>query len=332
MNILELVKNSTTPTAYRKDGREYKGPCPFCKAGTDRFTIWPDGERPRYWCRTCDQKGDTIQFCRDYLNMSYAEACAHVGQPQKPRPATAAPRTQASINTEPPAPPAEQWAERARQFVYESQDALEGSKAFEWLINRGLTEETIFTSGIGYNPAERYEPRDLWGLPPEQRKDGRRKDLWLPRGIVIPWMMDDQVVGVRIRRPAGDPLYYFISGGTSTALFGSDEMDAALPAVLVEGEFDALTIQQESRDLVNAVATGSTMGARRMKWVGRLSLLPHTLISYDNDEAGNKAAHWWIKQLGNAKRWRPYWGDVNQLAQDGVNVRRWIWQGLQIEG
>jgi hypothetical protein len=39
------------------------------------------------------------------------------------------------------------------------------------------------------------------------------------------------------------------------------------PVVLVEGEFDALTVQQVAGDRAVAVATGSTSGSRRPAWV-----------------------------------------------------------------
>lgn len=255
--------------------------------------------------------------------MSYPDACTHVGQqPQKPTSKLSTPRP--SVNSSPVLPPAQTWAEQAQQFVYSCQDSLEGTKAQKWLNDRGLTDETIFISGIGYNSKDQYQKREKWGLQPERRKDGRPKGVWLPRGIVIPWLMDGEVVKTNIRRPIGDPSYIVIAGGTSTALFGADDIDINKPTVIVEGEIDCLTLQQEARHLVNVVATGSTQGARRTKWLARLSLCPSLLVSFDADQAGNEASAWWIKNLDRAKRWKPYWSDVNQLHQQGVSLVKWI--------
>ena len=99
--------------------------------------------------------------------------------------------------------------------------------------------------------------------------------------------------------------------------------------VLVEGEFDALTVQQEAGDLVTAVATGSTMGARRVKWLARLAPVPLVLVAFDADEAGEQAARYWTDGLEQARRWRPYWEDVNTLATDGVDVPAWVQAGLK---
>ena len=53
------------------------------------------------------------------------------------------------------------------------------------------------------------------------------------------------------------------------------------PAILVEGEIDALTLGQQAGDLVVPVATGSTEGSKRPRWIGRLALCPLVLVSFD---------------------------------------------------
>ncbi|MES2344647.1 MAG: primase-helicase zinc-binding domain-containing protein [Chlamydiota bacterium] len=53
-------------------GGEYHSPCPKC-GGKDRFIIWK--ETGRYWCRQCDLKGDSIQFCRDFFGCVQSECC-----------------------------------------------------------------------------------------------------------------------------------------------------------------------------------------------------------------------------------------------------------------
>jgi hypothetical protein len=66
----------------------------------------------------------------------------------------------------------------------------------------------------------------------------------------------------------------------------------------------------------------------RVKWLARLSLSPIVLIAYDADEAGEEASSYWTGALSNARRWRPYWADANDLAQAGVNLRSWVQAGL----
>jgi len=58
-------------------GGEYKSPCPEC-FGTDRFTVWPNRQYKScvggYFCRHCNKGGDSIQFCRVFLGMTWDQA------------------------------------------------------------------------------------------------------------------------------------------------------------------------------------------------------------------------------------------------------------------
>lgn len=336
MNILDLITRETR-LAFRKAGHhEYCGPCPFCQDGDDRFRIWPDDDHPRYWCRVCEQKGDAIQFCRDYLGMTYPQACAHIGvstnPPLRPQQATSSSR----VTMQRQAPPAETWTETARQFVANCQQTLlesdRGLRARQWLHSRGLHDDTLRAGQIGLIPDDRYEPRANWGLPPAMRPDGKPKDMWLPKGVVIPWFVDGQLWRVNLRRPVGDPKYYQLPGGAAIGLYNVDALCASKPVVLVEGELDSLTIHQEASDMVTAVATGTTQGARRAKWVARLAIAPLVLVAFDNDAngAGDQASIYWTDILPNARRWRPFWGDANGMKQDGVDVRAWLAAGLEL--
>ena len=99
--------------------------------------------------------------------------------------------------------------------------------------------------------------------------------------------------------------------------------------VLVGGEFDVLTIQQDVSEVV-AIATGSTSWCRKTKWLALLARAPLVLIAFDNNEAGEKAAQWWLKALGTtAKRWRPWWGDANAMYRDGANLQVWLAPALE---
>lgn len=69
MSLTELDESTIIQEANRrwglqpkKTGREYHSPCPFCRAGKDRFIIWPNGG---YWCRVCNETGFVIDRRRD---------------------------------------------------------------------------------------------------------------------------------------------------------------------------------------------------------------------------------------------------------------------------
>jgi hypothetical protein len=63
----------------------------------------------------------------------------------------------------------------------------------------------------------------------------------IPRGIVIPWLLDGQLWQLKVRTNHEHPKYLAISGG-HPCLFGADTLVVGEPAVLTEGEFDALLL------------------------------------------------------------------------------------------
>jgi Toprim-like len=203
-----------------------------------------------------------------------------------------------------------------------------GARALAWLHGRGLGDETIKAAGLGYNPADAYHDRAAWGLPPESDEDGHPKRVWLPRGVVIPWVIGGELWRVNVRRPVGDPKYIG-PAGCAMGLYNADALTPARPAVLVEGELDALTVGQAAGDLVTAVATGSTSWGHRPRWIAQLALPPIVLVAFDGDDPGEEAARWWLGVLSSGRRWRAYYGkDANGLAQGGGDVRAWVMAGL----
>jgi DNA primase len=331
MNILELVQNESGYKFRRATANECKGPCPFCRAGDDRFRLWLN--EGRYWCRVCGKQGDAIQFTRDYKSMGYRDACSYLGRPSHYE--TGSLRSiQPSIQQPPRTseiPPKLAWQNPACDFVldcaYHLMGSSEGDKARAWLHKRTLSDVTLNEHRIGFNPTDQWVEREAWGLPSEFNSKGDIKKLWLPRGIVIPWWIDGDLWGIRIRRPVSAPKYYWLPGGT-LALYNADALTPNQPAALLEGEFGTLTLSQTAGDLVTAVATGSTCGARRTKWIARLSTASVVLVAFDADDPGDTAAQYWLDNLPNARRWRPFWGDANDMAQDGVDVRSWIEAGV----
>lgn len=232
-------------------------------------------------------------------------------------------------------PPSLTWQEHGSAWAACCQAYLwqrEGSRALAYLHGRGLNDDTIRAHGLGYQPKDMYEDRALWGLPPRPEA----KAVWLPRGIVIPWRLDGGLWRINVRRPVtthqieeGEPKYIG-PPGFANALFNTDAVADGKPVLLLEGEIDAMTAIQAAPDLVAVVATGSTAGARREPWIGRLAAAPCVLLAFDCDAngAGDMAAAWWLGVLPNAVRWRPLLHDVNAMHVRGVRVRTWVAAGI----
>ena len=196
-SILDYVPTRLRWKAHTNGG-EHAGPCPWC-GGRDRFRVWPNsGEQGRYWCRQCGRSGNTITLLRDLRGISYEAARLELeGAGYHTRPAaskSALPISQHATNNNKGVlqPPTKSWRSRAWALTEESITLLwsnQGKRARSWLKARGLTDRTMHFASLGYNPQDRREPARRWGLDQEH-------DVYIPRGITIPWMIKSDILAI----------------------------------------------------------------------------------------------------------------------------------------
>jgi DNA primase len=317
--MLDLLTLVSTASPLRKvaltDGGEWAGACPWC-GGDDRFRVWPEAERPHYWCRGCQRQGDRIQWLRDHDGLSYPEAAHAAGHPVSTGAAPAHPTRQAADA----APPAVAWQERARVVVQEAAAALwspVGARALGYLQEqRGLSAATIRAAQLGYLPAERYEPPAAWGL------DGERH-VWLPAGLVIPCEAQGALWYAKIRRPSGEPKY-IAPRGWRPALYGADTLAGRPLLVLTEGELDALLLRQAAGDLIDVATLGSASQRLSGRWLSCLLPAQRVLAVYDQDMAGQRGAAALAALSARVRRVRPLDGkDLTEQWQRGGDLRAW---------
>ncbi len=105
----------------------------------------------------------------------------------------------------------------------------EGQRAWGYLIwERGLSENPIRLAQLGYLPGAPTVWREIEGLN-------------VPCGILIPWVVEDEVWGIKVRRAAGEQRYQQVSGGSIRGcLYMADRILPRTPLIITEGEFDAL--------------------------------------------------------------------------------------------
>lgn len=302
---------------FHRRGREWHGACPQC-GGKDRFVVLP--KEYRYFCRQCGSKGDAIAFVMLVKGLSFKEAKLD------PDVGTLFSETRAKAmvrRSGVPAPrqdyPAfrEAWQRKAKPFIFECKDRLwsrAGEKALRYLTeDRKLTLPVIADANLGYT--EEY--RSQWD----------DQTIHLPRGIIIPWLNDDVVWRVNCRPPVpvGGRKYIQATGGAN-GLYRSDALLARQIAVMVEGEFDALTIVSHAPQYA-VVGTGTVSWARTLLSLTQLSIAPLVLLGFDSDEAGDSAAAYWLESLGErqAMRVRPTAHDANDLARiDPRLIAEWL--------
>lgn len=318
INLLDLIgREVQLKKAANTGGGEYHGACPFC-GGTDRFAVQPNGKG--WSCRQCTPSWqDAIEYVKRRDGVGFKTAVQTLGMTldSQPRGKT----VKRLIDPDAPRALGEyialndtDWQESARVFCGESFDRLwsnEGAKALGYLRARGITDSVIESAGLGFNPED---TNSTWGLT----------DVWLPRGIVIPWMSGDKFWRVNIRRSSGDPKYQQVTGGAN-GLYNADAIVKDGIAVMVEGEFDNLVLQSHVKG-ITPVATGAMSWARVLRWVSLLSISQLVLLAFDVDEngAGDKAVTWWADKLGDkAIRRAPTSHDITDMWREGQDLQAW---------
>lgn len=358
MNILTLYQDITHQApekASTTNGGEYHGPCPAC-GGRDRFHVWPEQrDGGTYWCRGCGKAGDLIQFRREFMGEGFRQAAEAAGKEIGPMTLKAPPRPWAQTPAAPSAhagnAPAQRgapdvnWIEHATKLVGWAHEQLvgeAGAPVWEWLADRGIDAAGIERFRLGWNPGrsgkDLYRERKSWALPEERKPDGRAKKLWIPRGLIIPLLVDGDVWRVRIRRPEDalnedrrrgikEPKRYYVLPGSSSRILVCPGDPRA--AVIVETELDAMMLACRAGDLCTAVALGSVAVKPDAECHAAIADAMRILVALDLDDAGGKAMAWWRAHYRQAERWPVIDGkDPGEMVQRGGDVRTWILCGL----
>jgi DNA primase len=215
IDLVQLVGGNLKRVAATNGG-EYAGACPFC-GGRDRFRVWP--ERGRWWCRQCERHGDALSFVQQREGFGFGEALRYLGlQGNEP---TWSPAPRQPVLPEAVEPPAPAWQQAALAFVEQAEAALWGDydRPLNWLRSRGFADDTLRQARVGYHAGVgphgdgQYVARTAWGLLPDEGKH----NLWLPRGIVIPWLVQGELWRVAIRRPVPDDAWQAVRNPPQTS-------------------------------------------------------------------------------------------------------------------
>jgi DNA primase len=346
-------------------GGEYAGACPWCggqdrfRVQPERGRWWCRG------CSDGPRWQDAIAYVRQRDGVDFVEACRRLGAsaselgtrpadalygaarpgryPRRPNSATASatrraagpPPLQPRSACAPPSvvlpedqTPNPTWQAAGLALVAEAEAALwseAGERARAYLASRGLREATLRAWRVGFQPDPgRREPAERWGFP---ATDANGKPVWLriPRGIVLPWLDDDQLWQLKVRTSQPRLKYLAISGG-HPCLYGADTLVPGELAILAEGEFDAQLLWQEAGDLVGVASLGSASRWPTPHALRYLAACSGLLLATDADDEGDQGADRLALVLpGRTWRLRPPLGkDATEYRRLGGNVRDWV--------
>lgn len=310
------------------NGGEYHSPCPRC-GGNDRFIIW--SAKNRYYCRQCEAKGDSIQFCRDFLGMTFQDACNKTGADSLHyyfRPRT----FYRKFEPKNPATSSQKWQEKALAFVHTCHARLLNSPEMMDALKkeRGLSEDSIRKFCIGWNDALLSERAEDFGL---KSLNSSSNKIYLDRGFVIPFFSDKILTKVKIRRADWHQngqlsKYYELKGSMPvSSLF---DYFPQRPFLIVEAEFDAMLISQLAGNICCIVALGGASKKPDLMTHQLLLNSPLILFSLDFDEAGKKAFRFWRETYPNLYAWPvPKEKGPCDALKAGVDLKSWILAGIE---
>jgi hypothetical protein len=321
----DLLNLALVDTALRRVGKERHGACPFCTCSSttsrkhqcDRFRV--DAEGRHWFCRHCSpQGGNAIDYAIKRYQVPFKQACYIALGGQRP---PLAPRVQQRRTA--PELPSATWQARGRQLIADAIAALwspTGVRALEYLHGRGLTGHTITAWQLGYIAAGAKLPGVDWGFSQD-------KDIYLHRGILIPWFTSTgALAALKIRKPVPttERNKYASVTGSTYRLFGSGTVLIDEPLVLTEGEFDAIAAWQVLGEQAATVA----LGTARVPDASELRLLccaRPVLVALDADETGDQVAQQVVALSDNCRRARPIGAkDLSKCVEIGADLRTWF--------
>ncbi|HEX8113712.1 MAG TPA: DNA primase [Kofleriaceae bacterium] len=298
----------------RRAGTSFKGLCPFHGERTPSFNVVP--AKQFFHCFGCQKHGDVFTFVMELEGKSFVEAAEQLAG----RFGIVIPRVE-----EPPELQRAR-VERLRMLEINKLaaafyrelllDPKRGEPGRAYLARRGVTAETAERFQLGYAPAE-------WGALADHLK-ARRADLELavklgliahrPRTsgfydrnrdrLVCPVLVpggdivgfSSRLVGAPTPGPDGSEPPKYINSPESAVykkgklLFGlaqaRDAMHTRKRAVLVEGNFDVISLHQAGFTEVVA-PLGTALTTEQIQVLKRLA--ERVVLLYDGDRAGYKA-------------------------------------------
>lgn len=358
VSLIHLVEQDLGPG--RRYGRWTMFRCPFHADQRPSLGVTDgDNDRGPYWkCfdAACGRHGSAYGWLLEYRQMSKADAwalfnCQSTDAPSRQMEDVAhlSSFSLAEETHDPTSrldtPPGEAWQRCATELVERAQQALwkqgkrdlldwtstdlkSGQKItqrlvpFDWLMERGLNVETLQLWKIGYIPKDWKADPKRWGL------EGTA--LRIPRGILIPCLLSNQIWYLKIRLPQGSPKYVQVRG-SRPALYMVQTLEFSDVTIFCEGEFDCLRLWQDAWDLAGMATMGSAgNNLSATTWGIYLLHTRRRFVAYDMDEAGIKGANhldWLSPTRLIIPPTSPFAKDLTDFACGGGDLRGWI-QGI----
>lgn len=286
----------------KRSGSGYVGLCPFHNEKTPSFSVNP--ARQMFKCFGCGVGGNVITFLMEYENLTFPEAMENLAE----RAGIELPRQELSQEQK------RQESQRmllleinkkAAKFYYAQLKSPRGKQGYEYLRERGLSDETILHFGLGYagqGGGELYRYLKQEGYDDAVLKEsglfkmderGVYDKFW--NRVMFPIMdVNNRVIGFG-GRVMGDAKPKYLNSPETKIFDKSRNLYGLCYAkrgqrknmILCEGYMDVIALHQAG--FTNAVASlGTAFTEQQAGLIRRYT--DEALLTYDSDEAGVKAA------------------------------------------
>lgn len=285
--------------ALKKQGKYWKGLCPFHQEKTPSFTVTPD--KGLYHCFGCGRGGDLFHFVMEMEGASFSEAMDILGKfagIERPRGNTPVKKTREDFLLELNA--------KASTAFHDYLKSPNGQKYRSYLKDRGISDESVELYRLGAAPDEwrwlsgilQDRVNDALELGLLRESKGNRYDFFRDR-IIFPILDTTGAVqgfGGRAMPGKDKEAKYinssessvFKKGKTLYGLYqGIREVRSRREAVIVEGYLDVIGLSQ--RGIGNALAPlGTALTEDHLKFLQRYT--ENLIFFMDGDLAGRQAA------------------------------------------
>lgn len=287
----------------KRKGNSHSACCPFHHEKTPSFHV--SREKQMYHCFGCGVGGNVFTFLMEHENFTFPEAlevlAERAGYDLPKQEMSAEAKRQADARTR-----IKDMNKLAAGYFHYLLKTDHGANAFQYLKDRGLTDETITKFGLGFSDvysddlykylkSKGYRDEDLKesGLVKFDEKYGFSDRFW--NRVMFPIIdTNNRVIGFG-GRVMGDAKPKYINTqdtlvfDKSRNLYGLNlaKKSKRQGIIFCEGYMDVISMHQAGFD--NAVASlGTALTVGQVNLIKRFT--DRAYLAYDSDEAGTKAA------------------------------------------